>query len=173
MIKRKHTIFKYWRRPFPPRIVGLNFIEKDYIIKSVEFTDSCKYILDKGDQYDWNKLFGCSFGLFGIHKNSARFVWRYNPQTSKIEIAAYCYINGERHWSILYSVDVNTVMNYKISVLKDSVVFTVLDDLVPVAKYQMHFDMNLKEAPKYECGIYFGGNRRAPHRMQILEHYAD
>lgn len=170
MIKKKHIIFKYWRRPFPPRIVGLNFIEKDYIIKSFEFTESCKYILDKGDQHDWNKLFGCSFGLFSVHKNSARFVWRYNPQTDKIEIATYCYIDDERYWNILYAVDVNTVMTYKISVLRDSVVFTILDDLVPIAKYNMHFNMNLKEAPKYECGIYFGGNRRAPQKIQIMEY---
>lgn len=173
MTNKKHTILKYWRRPFPPKIVGLNFISDDYILRSFEFTESCKYILDSGDQYDWNKLFGFSAGLFGIHNNSARFAWRYNPQTNKIEIAAYCYIDGERYWNIMHAVDVNTALNYKISVLKDSVVFTILDDLIPVAKYHMHFNINLKDAPKYECGIYFGGNRRAPHRIKILEHYID
>lgn len=168
---KKHTIYKYCHRPFPFKIVGLNREEGNMIIRSFIFTDSCKYLLDENDQLDWNKLYGVSFGLFGIHKNSVRFVWRYNPKINKIQIGAYWYLDGYRNWYLLCSVELNQLINFKITFLKDSVVFTVLDDLVPIAKYQLYIDEKTLTKDKYQCGIYFGGNRRAPKNITIVEKY--
>ena len=133
------------------------------------FTDSCKYLLDENDQLDWNKLYGVSFGLFGIHKNSVRFVWRYNPEINKIQIGAYWYLNGCRNWYLLCSVELNQLINFKLTFLNDSVVFTVLDDLVPIGKYQLYVDKKILAKDKYQCGIYFGGNCRAPKNITIVE----
>lgn len=170
MKKKKHIIFKGFRRPFPFRIVGLNKID-DYIYqKSFKFTESCRYNLYTEDQMDWNKLYGVSFGIFGIHKNSVRFVWRYNLTKQDIEIGAYWYIDGYRNYYKLCNIEINDTVNFKLTFLHDSIVFTVLDDLIPIGKYILYMDENILRKQKYECGIYFGGNRRAPQKIKIIEY---
>jgi hypothetical protein len=170
MKSKKHIIYKCLHRPFPFKIKGLNRIE-DYIFKKTfRFTESCRYNLYTEDQYDWNKLYGVSFGIFGIHKNSARFVWRYDLVTQKIEIGAYWYIDGYRNYYTLCSVEINDTINFKMTFLHDSIVFTVLDDLMPISKYVLYMNENILKKNRYECGIYFGGNRRAPQRIEIKEY---
>lgn len=167
---KKHVIFKWFRRPFPFRIVGLNEIDDHIYKKSFKFTNSCKYNLKTKDQMDWNKLYGVSFGIFGIHKNSARFTWRYNLTTEKIEIGAYWYSHGYRNHYKICDIEINDIVNFKLTFLHDSITFTVLDDLVPIGKYVLYFDENILKKQKYECGIYFGGNRRAPQTITIKEY---
>lgn len=170
MNSKKHIIYKGLHRPFPFKIKGLNRIE-DYIFKKTfRFTESCRYNMHTEDQYDWNKLYGVSFGIFGIHKNSARFVWRYDLATQKIEIGAYWYIDGYRNYYTLCSVEINDTINFKMTFLHDSIVFTVLDDLMPTSKYVLYMNEDILEKNRYECGIYFGGNRRAPQRIEIKEY---
>ena len=170
MNSKKHIIYKGFHRPWPFKIVGLTKEEAHIIKRSFMFTDSCKYLLDENDQLDWNKLYGVSFGLFGIHKNSARFVWRYNPKINKIQIGAYWYLDGYRNWWLLCSVEPDKLINFKITILYDSVVFTVLDDLVPIAKYVLYTPETLLKKNKYRCGIYFGGNKKAPQKIEIKEY---
>ena len=170
MNKKKHTIYKGFHRPFPFKIVGFTREEDHIIRRSFKFTESCRYNLYTEDQLDWNKLYGVSFGLFGIHKNSARFAWRYNLTNRKIEIGAYWYLDGYRSYYHMCDVEINDLVNFKITVLYDSVVFTVLDDLVPIAKYVLYTPETLLKKNKYRCGIYFGGNRRAPQRIEIKEY---
>lgn len=168
---KKHIIYKGFHRPFPFKILGL-CREYDYIIKrNFIFTDSCKYELDKGDQLDWNKLFGISFGLFGIHKNSVRFVWRYNPDKDIINIGAYWYVNGIRDYYSLVDIPFNKEYTFKITILGNQVIFTVLDEFIAIGKFALNvFDDKTISKNKYKCGIYFGGNRRAPQRIEIVEH---
>lgn len=173
MIKKTHTIYKYCHRPFPFKIVGLDVEDNKIVQRVFEFTDSCRYHLNKGDQHDWNKLYGFSFGLFGIHRNSVRFVWRYNPNIDKIEIAAYWYVDGYRNWFNLCAIDINKPIKFKMAFFNDSVIFTVLDDYVAIAKYHLYVESNIFSKERYCCGIYFGGNRRAPQKIKIIEHYVD
>lgn len=167
---KKHIIYKHCHRPFPFKIVGLTKETDNIIKRTFVFTESCMYLLDDGDQYDWNKLYGVSLGLFGIHKNSVRFAWRYNPETCRIEIAAYWYINGNRCWKYLCSLTINKEYNFKITFFNDSVIFTVMDDLTPIGKYQLEMNPKIIEKERYQCGLYFGGNRRSPQRIEIIEH---
>lgn len=167
---KKHIIYKHCHRPFPFKIVGLNRINEHLYKRSFKFTESCKYNLHNEDQKDWNKLYGVSFGLLGIHTNSVRFVWRYNPTTQMIEIGAYWYLEGYRNYYSLCNVEINDLVNFKLTFLHDSVIFIVLDDLVPIAKYVLYVNEDVLRKQKYECGIYFGGNRRAPQRIIIKEY---
>lgn len=170
MNSKKHIIYKGLHRPFPFKIKGLNRIDEHIFRKTFKFTESCRYNLYTEDQLDWNKLFGVSFGLFGIHKNSARFVWRYNLTTEKIEIGAYWYLDGYRNYYKLCDVEINNVVNFKLTFLHDSIIFTVLSDLLPIGKYVLYFDENVLRKQKYECGIYFGGNKRSPQKIEIIEY---
>lgn len=170
MNSKKHIIYKGLHRPFPFKIKGLNIIDKHIFKKTFKFTESCRYNLYTEDQLDWNKLYGVSFGLFGIHKNSARFVWRYNLVTQKIEIGAYWYLEGYRNYYSMCDVEINDLVNFKITFLHDSVIFTVLDDMIPISKYVLYMKEEVLRKNRYECGIYFGGNRRAPQRIEIKEY---
>lgn len=170
MRSKKHIIYKGLHRPFPFKIKGLNKIDGYILKKTFKFTESCRYNLHTEDQYDWNKLYGVSFGIFGIHKNSARFIWRYDLATQKIEIGAYWYIDGYRSYHTLCSVEINDTINFKMTFLHDSIVFTVLDDLMPISKYVLYMNEDILKKNRYECGIYFGGNRRAPQRIEIKEY---
>lgn len=167
---KKHIIFKGFRRSFPFKIVGLNKID-DYIYKrSFKFTDSCKYNLKTEDQMDWNKLYGVSFGIFGIHKNSVRFTWRYNLTTEKIELGVCWYLEGYKNYYKICDVEINDIINFKLTFLYDSIIFTILDDLVPIGKYVLYFNENILNKQKYECGMYFGENKRAPQTITIKEY---
>ena len=166
----KHTIYKYCHRPFPFKIVGVKKANT-LTIRRFKFLDSCCYFLDNGDQYDWNKLYGVTFGLFGIHENSVRFAWRYDTLRKNIVIAAYWYINGERNYYTLCSINFNEKYDFKISIVDDYVKFTVLEDnFVKIGEFELYMGKEILSKSKYQCGIYFGGNRRAPHKIEIKEY---
>jgi hypothetical protein len=71
----------------------------------------------------WNKIggtFNPTLDLntsFGMHDNSHRMVWRYNPEDTTYEIAEYYYRNGVRGWDIMQSNikegDTATFYNFK------------------------------------------------------------
>ena len=169
---KKHIIYKYCHRPFPFKIMGIKKAET-YILREFKFLDSCRYTLDNGDQYDWNKLFGVSFGLFGIHKDSVRFVWRYNPVTDAIEIGAYWYKNSERNFYYMCALDLNEKYTFKMEIDNDNgyVRFCVLEDkYIKLSEFNLYIDPETLNKRKYQCGVYFGGNRRAPHRIELREY---
>lgn len=63
----------------------------------VRFDASCAYELPAYNSQDVNKLFGFSLGFLAVHKNSARFGWRYSSSKQAIELLAYCYTQGKRN----------------------------------------------------------------------------
>lgn len=169
---KKHIIYKYCHRPFPFKIMGIKKA-KNYTSRVFKFLESCRYSLDNGDQFDWNKLFGFSFGLFGIHANSVRFVWRYNPEIDKIDIAAYWYKDNERNYYQMCSLDLNNKYTFKMEIdYNDSYVrFCVLEDgYIKLNEFNLYIDPKILNKKKYQCGVYFGGNRRAPHKIELREY---
>lgn len=138
----------------------------------VEFTESCRYRFGTDDDADVNKLFGIAFITWGSfwfviknlfngkvkslhHYNSIRRGWRPDMLSGRIEMIDYRYVNGERIIQYSYSIDVN--QKYSVS-LKKVADLWLLDGV-------------LYNAPKtwlcYELHPYFGGNRTAPHDMEI------
>jgi hypothetical protein len=127
------------------------------------FTESCKYDVGE-DQSDINKLFGIGY-LPWHHQNSVRFGWRYVHETDKIEIFAYWYSSGVRHWQSMYSVELGRWYDYSMVNDSDSHQLIIYDkDGVPLARYAVELK------PKffgYKLFPYFGGNKKAPHTMRI------
>lgn len=75
---------------FTPRL----FYSKNFSRSvSVKFDRSCAYEIEEKSCV--NKLWGISFGLFGVHKNSYRFGWTYNKEQDNITIWSYVYNNGK------------------------------------------------------------------------------
>lgn len=163
-----------------PLQLGLNIGSRS-LFRSVVFDTSCKYDIGQ-DQSDWNKLFGIGFIpawkfllvfvswlSFGVlfknlhHKNSARFVWRYNNLNGMIEIGCYVYNNGVRVSEKLMSVPLNRAFKIAIHVNKGTCDFFCFNE--------NNVLQVVKEIPvktgfiSYNLGGYFGGNRKAPHTI--------
>lgn len=160
---KTRTILKGFHRPLsliPACFKFISFDERFSIKKKVVFTESCQYNFDNDDQLDWNKLFGFCLGINGVHKNSARYVWRYKPIADKIEIAAYYYIDGKRQYRKVTSVKINQCVTLEILKTGRSIFFFAEDFLV---------DDNVITSNRaaFGCGLYFGGNRRAPQNITI------
>lgn len=145
-------------------------ISDDYISieKRVIFPDSCRYGLDNGDQDDWNKLFGFCFGVLGIHRNSARVAWRYVPESDHVELSLYTYINGERDYYICYNVPVNSIC--KVNLLYDRKEKRMILFVEGKFYSSVRKEVSFPDKPVFGCGLYFGGNRRAPHNIKIYEY---
>lgn len=158
----KYKIPKGAHRARPP-LFGL-WICKSIIQKQVCFTDSCRYDLPGADQFDTNKLFGIGY-LFNHHVDSARFGWLWNPVKQKIEIAAYCYIGGERIIKTICEVDTNKEYVLKLRIVGGSYVFSVKEGSYLINSCTIPFSHKKKFG--YPLGVYFGGSRKAPHSMAI------
>lgn len=160
---KNKIILKNFHRPLqllPPCLSFISRRKKFGISRIFSFTDSCRYTLDNGDQGDWNKLFGFCYGWKGIHQNSARIVWRYLPASDMIELATYFYIKGTRTYKIIAKAIIGK--NYYMTINRDGDYVTVYFESKEVDRVK--FDST---QTAFGCGLYFGGNRRAPHKITI------
>lgn len=170
-------ICKNHRRPFleiqKPVLINTNKIFT--ITKDFLFEASAIYKFDDEDQYDVNKLFGFSIGCH--HKNSYRFGWRPNKDLTKIEIVGYEYRDGVRvptipvceielyHWynfTLHYSPEFSTL---------DYIVCDLANRECSGAESEFKFNSNLLLG--YTLGLYFGGNKKAPHDITINQRVVD
>lgn len=151
------------------RNVRLNRRESQIIGYEFVFDESCEYLLDNGDQWDWNKLYGWSLG-FNHHKNSVRLVWRYNPIEHVIEVAPHCY-NGERcvlpTKSKITKIKIGEKVRTSIEVF-DNIARVSIDNY----QYTLQF-IDCEKNPLFGCWYYFGGNRKAPHDITIRYNETD
>ena len=142
---------------------------KDSMTRKVTFTESCRYYLWNENQLDYNKLFGFTCSLFDSpHSNSIRFGWRYNCLSKKIEVVEYWYKNKKRHipenpiplnigTEYIFSIQTTDEGMPLLQVSKES---TILMKKV--------IELNLSKGPKWVLGLYFGGNEKSPHEIEIL-----
>lgn len=160
--KIKHKIIKqgkHYCTPFPiPKLGDLE------VEQYISFDESCKYNLKTKDQADINKLCGLSYGWH--HYNSDRIGWRYLPTEDVFELLTYSYVNGVKITSIsLGKIKANEKFRVRIStIIKNDKRFVVfeLNDM----QIEQVYDVS-RVWIKYTLGLYFGGNRTAPHKMII------
>ena len=132
----------------------------------VVFHDNCKYNLNSEDQKDVNKLFGIGY-LPWHHINSVRFGWVYHPPTGRMEIWAYWYSKGRREMTYMTDVDLNEEYIYTIELNKDNSKHRLtIERNGRVLAARMITDVKTSSLC-YMLHPYFGGNRRAPHKMTI------
>ena len=168
----KKNIYKYCHRPvglpaflFP---MGCMKANKTYTVeRNVEFCSNCEYDLKNEDQYDWNKLFGVCFGLTGIHKNSIRFGWRWNIEKGAVEICSIVYDHGipSRKYLNSWDMELEAEANFKIDFQISEYgllcyEFYINDEIVDNGTIT-----DIPSKHYYGCGFYFGGNKRAPHKV--------
>jgi hypothetical protein len=149
---------------------GINFgtFSGKKISRTAAFDSSCKYDLGDADQLDINKLYGFSEGLH--QTNSARFGWRYNLNTDKIQLLAYVYNNGDviNEWeadTLLGEVACFTNVYTEIEVTESYYVFRATINGKIIVK---SITRTVNGYPSgYLLYPYFGGNKVAPHDILI------
>jgi hypothetical protein len=127
-----------------------------------KFDESAEYYLGNTNQYDMNKLFGFSDCSSQHHKNSARFGWRWNDQSKKLEIHAYVYSNGKRSSKYIDQVPLNQKIQYQIRIQSNEYEFILNDK-----KMTMPRGCTNQKVIGYKLYPYFGGDEVAPHEIRI------
>jgi len=162
---------RHYGSPFPfPKFYCCKDEYRDSRI--YRFDDTICYDIDV-DQSDVNKLFGYSYGF---HQNqSDRIGFRYNIDLNKVEIVLYSYELGVRiatkHIAYInigddvrieLSVKIINETQREVKVTVENVFTKQVEGLSLTLKYK-------KKCFGYTLGLYFGGNRTAPHDIIIKE----
>lgn len=151
----------------------------------VQFHTSCVYEINGVDQLDTNKLIGVGylsklrlikhkyFNRFWFYTfqpmqwtDSARFGWRYDLENNKIELLAYCYVNGNRIIKPICFCDIGATYELCLIIHNGEYNFIVNEQYKPILGSAIVVSRNFKNI-KYRLGIFFGGNQPAPHNMYI------
>lgn len=180
----QQTIFKGCHYAFPGEIPGIKCIKP---VKTEEFQfangDSCLVIFDSSCAYDLgdtqssiNKLMGYSIGYH--LNNSVRIGWRYSAKHKKIEVLLYEYVKGIRLQPSTHLCYLNLNKSYQIT-MKTSYNISgsktrILIDGGASSKALVNRDfVNLFQIKKtvisYDLGLYFGGKKRAPHKIIVYK----
>lgn len=155
---KTYTIPKgeHYSMHLPKPYLGL---KKSFTIK-VLFDDSCRYDLGDIDQFDINKLWGMSFGYH--EDNSIRIGWRYNLSSGNIELFSYAYQAGERLTDLICTVPINVMNTITLDLYSDQ--YKIVVNNYPWFNRAYHFPWFQL---KYYLFPYFGGNKVAPHEINI------
>jgi len=144
---------------------GLWFDKNSFAWK-VKFTESCRYDLQSQDQFDTNKLIGIGY-LPGHHKESARFGWRYDTVAGLIALDAYCYVRGQRVIKHIAWCEIGKEYRLRLKVLDTSYYFDVYEPDAVKANGIVTVEHFHEKKLKYRLGVFFGGNKVAPHEIKI------
>ncbi|HEY0653012.1 MAG TPA: hypothetical protein VGD65_07785 [Chryseosolibacter sp.] len=142
---------------------GVEALQSNTLEFYATFDRSAMYDLaDNALQSSKNKLMGFSDCNSLHHENSARFAWQWYD--GKLEIFAYCYVNGARIEQYIGTVAIGKKNKYSIRCMRE----------------HYEFRLNNQEIVKIERGTtcdkgfyymlwpYFGGTAPAPHDITIL-----
>lgn len=142
-------------------------LPKIYLGKRTEFDvnfsldKDCAYTFNDVDQDDVDKLFGVCFG-WNDHKNSVRIGWRYKDGAFKL--FSYSYNDSKRSIFLLHDFPADTTVYMKmIFDFKNNQVLFIREGYIT---FKLNYDF-----PKCKIGYYlypyFGGNKKAPHKMNV------
>lgn len=133
------------------------------------FTQESKYILNDGDQQDWNKLIGYSVGLLptnGIrpaHYNSIRVGWSYDPIKDCFLVSPYWYDQGKRMYHEPHeALTVKTNEEFVVEFYKHSNGVFILQIENLKSGRMSSAAISLSSNFGYLLPPYFGGNKPAP-----------
>lgn len=131
---------------------------------TARFDETARYDLGNKNQFDINKLMGFSDANSLHQENSIRFGWCYNLETDKIDIFGYAYLNGDRFFKRITDVGIGETINYQIFLTEATYELTVNGD----AQLSIPRSVQNQKGVYYMLFPYFGGDERAPHRINIF-----
>lgn len=159
--KGKHNFrTKKWWKFFP-----FFTFKNQYKIAAMIYPN-CRYDHGDYDQYDWNKLLGV-ITSWHIHHQSIRVGWRYDKLSDMYELSAYTYNDGKRDYLIIGKAKALTVLHFDIRIKKNS--FWIQYN----SKHKASELFIIKRTTLWWWPFrvfafpWFGGNKPAPHKMNI------
>jgi len=159
---------RHYCSPFPwPKFIKGTEIN---MANKVKFDESIIYELPGEDQHDVNKLFGASSGFH--QTNSDRIGFRYNPERNQIEIVLYSYFDKKRvpTMSVCFiniGEEVEIYLNVSLVENARNVSAKVIKNNETIGEVNIQNKKCNWNCFKYSLGGYFGGNRKAPHEINI------
>ncbi len=139
----------------------MELLDSDVLTFNAIFDSSAIYTTRlEENQWDSNKLLGFADCNDVHHQNSARFGWRWLD--GKIDIMAYCYIDGERYFEKIGSTTPFSEDLYQIQLTADSYLFTFNGTQLAVPRKN-----KCDQGEYYMLFPYFGGDEKAPHDILI------
>lgn len=137
------------------------------------FYDESKYVLPAeyiNDQWDWCKLTGVSFHVFGSNtKDSYMCAFRYIPWLNEWHFAEYYHINGDTHWSDPLII-INDIGYVEVHIWRDLdagvMVMELEDNSGNYATIAREFPWLTITNDMREIGTWFGGNQDYPDGQQ-------
>ncbi|MEO6901528.1 MAG: hypothetical protein ABI241_00410 [Bacteroidia bacterium] len=163
----RYTIYKKFHYSYHS-IVRFDGIEG--FNSNFQFNSNCRYDLGNQNQGDINKLFGCSFGSDN-HYNSVRVGWNYNISTDMIDLWYYAYERGIPTHIKIGSTNIDQYNDIQIyfDYSTNRVLLFLQSSTTGIARaYDYIFP---SERWGYYQYPYFGGDEKAPHRMDILLYF--
>lgn len=137
----------------------------DTIRINVRFTDSTKYELCCGDQWDWNKGMGIMTRPHP-HQGNATIGWRYNPNTGMFEVGYYVHDldKNTTHMGGSYAIAVYPDEEFWYEIIAtDTAWFYRFSN---GARYEIEKTFNTPPLKKVG-GWWFGGNQSAPKDLTL------
>lgn len=174
LVKKNKRRVLLKQRPFRFGLINPN--------KPFDICFSYLFLLDKSMLYEFedpetrndiNKLFGITFGLFGIHKNSFRV--GYNSKGESIDLYFYVYNDGKRNFHRSYSI--NPVYTEKIVVAasatnqhrygNNQIEVKLKIEIPKTWQSETHTEVLDAKHFFYMNWFYFGGQAKAPHKIEF------
>ena len=126
---------------------------------------NCLYQLGDTDDFDINKVYGVTWGLTNDN-NSFRIGWNCEANNDMIQYFAYMHVEGVMDSEYLFSERPDTIVNLHVEFDRDndSIIIYRLD-LMSV--YSVNYPFENVSSMGYYNFPYFGGNKVAPHLMNI------
>lgn len=143
-----------------PRLVET--FKSNKLVFNATFDESAMYDFnDPALQTNKNKLMGFSDCGSQHHENSARFAWQW--YNDRLEIFAYCYLNGVRTEKFIGTVELHEENRYEIARTSEEYVFYLNGE----RKAAVERRAVCQEGVNYMLYPYFGGSVPAPHDVRI------
>ena len=137
-------------------------MQSEKLVFEARFNESAIYDFnDLSIQSDKNKLMGFCDCNSLPHENSARFAWQWF--NNRLEIFAYCYMNGNRQEQFIGAVQLNQFNHFELEPNGNEYIFR-LNNQPPVA---MQRGSSCNTGIYFKLWPYFGGHVAAPHDVVI------
>ena len=142
---------------------SINTIKKyneNLLTFAFRFDETGRYDLGDLDQIDTNKLIGFKYGV-DPHQNSFRFGWRWSTEDEYMIIVAYSYVDGVRDIYDIGYCFLNQIYSGEIEETEEEIIYRFQGAEYVISK------STKKTKQKYFLFPYFGGNKKAPHNINI------
>lgn len=163
---KKYTVFKGLHDFFP---IKFSFSQNNMLKFEAYFDHNCLYNFNDSDDFDINKLMGFST-TWWHHRQSIRVGWRPSKtESGKIDLLTYVYNNSKRlEEQLIFSVYPKEIFKITLIDSLDSFTFIGNKTMINDTSKIITIPKDILDYPfYYRLYPYFGGNKKAPHKMTL------